>query len=302
MFARSLRNELQELDCLVGLTAVKTEIARLTLRLLNERAYREQGLSIFPARRHLVFSGPAGVGKSRVARAFGKICRSLGALGKGHMVVVDRADLTAASPADKAMRMQAKCIAALDGVLYVRNEAFLSAGILRSTGDLHLDAVDVMIDFMLRHRGRLMVVLDARPNELNYVSFHSGLARRFSETVDFPAYDADELVQILAGKAQRLGLALPEGIEADLMAWITACSRRSDWRNAHEMTDVFAQALGARAMRAARQRRAELGGFARSDFRLALRTLREDGILGAQREVDERAAMPWRSHPWPQDA
>ncbi|MHB8884061.1 MAG: P-loop NTPase family protein [Methylovirgula sp.] len=289
--------ELQELDRLVGPTSVKEEIGRLAQRLVNEKHYRALGVSILPARRHLVFSGPAGVAKSRVARIFGRICYRLGTLDKGHMVILDRADLTVASFDEKVAIMRAKCEAALDGILYIRNEAFLPAGILRSTGDLRLDAVDVMIEFMARHRSRMIVVLDARPNQLHYISFHSGLARQFTETIDFPAHDALELMHILAAKAEHLGLDLPDGLENDLMPWIAAHSRRHDWRNAHEIADLFSRALGARAARGVRARCADLGGFHRSDFKHALNAVQANGMVNAVAPMNFESGAPQPSLP-----
>ncbi len=294
MVERYVREEFKELDRLVGLASVKGEISRLAQRLVNEKHYRALGVSVLPTRRHLVFSGPAGVAKSKVARIFGQICYRLGTLNKGHMVIVDHADLTAASVDEKVARMRAKCDAALDGILYIRNEAFLAAGILRSTGDLRLDAVDVMIEAMARHRGRIIVVLDARPNQLQCISFHSGLARRFTETIDFPAHDALELMRILAAKAEHLGLDLPDGLESDLIPWIAAHSRRHDWRNAYEIADLFSRALGARAARGARERCADLGGFRRSDFKHALNARQANGTIDAVASMnfDSGASQP----------
>lgn len=277
MIERCVNNELRELDSLFGPASVKEQISKLVKQLIDERDYRAKGLTVLSARPHLVFSGPPGVGKSQVARVFGTLCCRLGTLEKGHLVIVGQADLATASRDDKVATMQAKCEEALDGILFVRNDAFLAAGILRSTGDLHLDAVDVMIEFMAQYRGRIIVILDARPNQLQYVSFHSGLARRFGVTVDFPPYDAFELIQTLAVKAKRLGLELPDGVEADLVPWIVASSRRSDWRNSHEMADLFSRALGARALRNRRERRAVFSGFTRDDFKQALLAMQTNG-------------------------
>ncbi|MGO9134613.1 MAG: hypothetical protein ACLP8A_11290 [Methylovirgula sp.] len=268
-----VHDDLHELDGLVGLASVKAEIGRLATRLADEQNYRARGACVLPVRRHLVFSGPAGVAKTKVARAFGQICGRIGALKKGHLVIVDRADL---ADGNKVAAMRETCDAALDGILYIKNEAFLAAGILRSTGDLHRDAVDVLIEFMLRDRDRLVVILDTRRKQLDCISFHSQLARRFSETIDFPAYTAFELVQILGAMAKRLGLALPEGIECDLFPWIVAHSRRSDWRNAREISNLFSKAIGAHALRCARQHCASFGGLDRDDFRAALAALRPD--------------------------
>jgi hypothetical protein len=276
MSEKCARDELKEFDALIGLASVKEAIERLVMHLVNERSYRAQGAKILPARRHLVFSGPVGVGKRRVARRFGEICARLGALEKGHLVVVDEDVLTAASFDEKVARMREKCEAALDGVLYIKNDAFLPAGIFRSTGDLRLDAVDVMIEFMLSHRGRVIVVLDARANQFDYISFHLGLARLFRETIPFVPYDVFELLQILAAKARRMDLDLPEEIECDLYPWIIANIRRSDWRNAREVADLFTKAVSVRASRNTRVRNSNFGAFDREDFRLALAAMQPD--------------------------
>lgn len=295
MSEECIKDELKELDGLVGLASVKEAIERLVMHLVNERSYRAQGARILPARRHLVFSGPAGVGKRRVAHWFGRICAKLGALEKGHMVIVKGDDLTSASFDGKVAQMQEKCEAALDGVLYVANDAFLPAGILRSTGDLRLDAVDVMIDFMLRHRGRVLVILDARTNQFDYISFHLGLARLFNQTIAFPPYDVFELLQILSAKAKHMDLELPEGIECDLFPWIIANMRRGDWRNAREIGDLFARAINERASRGARLQRANLGAFERNDFRHALTAMQPD----ISTSVHPFHISGWRLRPLP---
>lgn len=272
---------LQELDELIGLASVKAEIGRLVAQLVNEQSYRARGASLLPPRRHLIFSGPSGVGKSRVARGFGEICERLGALRKGHIVSVDKADLEDAHAGRKIGAMRSKCEAALDGILFVNNNAFLPAGILRSTGDLRLDPVDVIVDFMLRHRGRFIVVLDVRPKQCGYISFHSGFARCFTETIHFAPYSAFELMQILAAQAKRVGLPLPEGLEADLIPWIMANRARADWRNAREMADLFGKVLGARTRRGARQHCEAFGTLERSDFKEALAALQVAALPNA---------------------
>lgn len=275
--------ELQELEPLIGLGAVKADIARIALRLLEEQSYRAQGASVLPSSRHLVFSGPAGVGKGKVAESFGQICAGRGALRKGHLVRIDQADFDVEQPAQKVAVMREKCDAALDGVLYVSNEAFLPAGILRSRGDLRLDPVDVMIEAMTRHRGRFIVILDARHKQFDYISFHLGLARLFKETIYFDAYEPFELVQILALIAKDRGIDLPDGIECDILPWIVANCRRSDWRNAEEVSELLERALSFRAQRIARLRCGSSGELARGDLKQAIAALGMRNAVGLDR-------------------
>ncbi len=278
-----VNHELQELDSLIGLEGVKAQIGRLAQRLSAEQSYRAQGAAILPAHRHLVFSGPIGVGKRRVAQAFGEICARRGALREGHLVTLDPCDLDVCNPDKKIALMLEKCEEALDGILYVSNETFLPTGILRSRGDLRLDPVDVMIGFMARHRGRIVVVLDARHQQFDCISFHSGLARLFSETIAFDALEPADLLQILAAKAHDQGLDLPDGIECDVMPWIIAHCRRGDWRNAREMSDLLSRALALRTQRAIRQRCASFGGLERRDFRRALAVMQTQNAANFDR-------------------
>ena len=288
-------HELPELKSLIGLGAVKADIGRLVLRLLDEQTYRAQGASILPAGRHLLFSGPAGVGKGKVAKGFGEICARLGALRRGHLVRVDQSDFDVARPEYKVAVMRDRCDAALDGILYVANDAFLPAGILRSRGDLNLDPVDVMIECMTRHRSRLIVILDARHNQFDYISFHLGLARLFRETISFDAYEPCELIQILGLKARQHDLDLPDGLDSDLLPWIVANSRRSDWRNAEEISELLDRAIAFRAQRFARQRCASSVGLSRGDFKQALAAIQMRNAVNLERPNE----IPARLSPLP---
>ena len=118
---------LDELDQMIGLAPVKEEVNKLLAGLEVERKRREQGLPMPTVSRHMVFTGPPGVGKTQVARALGEIYRSLHVLRKGHVVEVQRSDLVAGYIGQTATKTLEKCKEAFDGILFI-DEAYTLAG------------------------------------------------------------------------------------------------------------------------------------------------------------------------------
>ena len=80
---RSVEELLAELDALIGLTGVKSEIKRQAAVLRVQSLREEAGLKVPTITRHLVFVGNPGTGKTTVARLVAGIYRALGLLSKG---------------------------------------------------------------------------------------------------------------------------------------------------------------------------------------------------------------------------
>ncbi|OSC50903.1 hypothetical protein B5181_39860, partial [Streptomyces sp. 4F] len=62
-----LEEALAELERMVGLEPVKRQVKALSAQLNMARLRAGQGLPVQPPKRHFVFSGPSGTGKTTVA-------------------------------------------------------------------------------------------------------------------------------------------------------------------------------------------------------------------------------------------
>jgi stage V sporulation protein K len=249
---------IEDLEAMVGLVPVKREVNGLIARLQVEQKRRAQGLPTAPLSLHMVFTGPPGVGKTEVARALGDIYRALRVLRVGHLVEVQRSDVVAGFIGQTAPKMLEKCSQALDGILFI-DEAYTLAGTPGSSGDFGKEAIDALLKFMEDNRDRIMVIVAGYPNEMRrFMDTNPGLAGRFTKTIDFPRYNADDLCEILRRMAAKQHFTLPENFSARIKPWITERSRAEDWANARGMRTLLEKAREAQAMRIATNPSADL--------------------------------------------
>ena len=233
---------------MIGLAPVKDEVNKLIARLQVEQKRREQGLPVTPMSLHMVFTGPPGVGKTQVARALGEVYRLLKVLRKGQLVEVDRAGLVAGYIGQTAMKTLDQCKAAVDGILFIDEAYSLSA--LGVGHDFGREAIDTLIKFMEDNRDRIVVIVAGYPKEMRrFISSNPGLASRFTKTIEFPPYSAQEPSKIFRAMATAQHFKLPAGFEAKLLPWINANAKRDDWGNAREMRTLLEKVREVQALR-----------------------------------------------------
>ncbi|MFD8382747.1 AAA family ATPase [Streptomyces sp. NPDC059679] len=192
-----LENALQELERMVGLEPVKRQVRALSAQLHMARLRAGQGLPVQPPKRHFVFSGPSGTGKTTVARILGRVFYALGLLGGDHLVEAGRADLVGEYLGQTAVKANELIDSALGGVLFV-DEAYSLSNSGYSKGDAYGDeALQVLLKRAEDNRDRLVVILAGYPEGMDrLLAANPGLGSRFTTRVDFPSYRPLELTRI----------------------------------------------------------------------------------------------------------
>ncbi|MFI5619062.1 AAA family ATPase [Streptomyces sp. NPDC051567] len=194
---RALTEALAELEQMVGLEPVKRQVKALSAQLHMARLRAGQGLPVQPPKRHFVFSGPSGTGKTTVARILGRVFYALGLLGGDHLVEAQRSDLVGEFLGQTAVKANELIDSAIGGVLFV-DEAYSLSNSGYSKGDAYGDeALQVLLKRAEDNRDHLVVILAGYPAGMDrLLAANPGLSSRFTTRVDFPSYRPSELTAI----------------------------------------------------------------------------------------------------------
>ncbi|CAM5745918.1 hypothetical protein SAFG77S_04517 [Streptomyces afghaniensis] len=279
------------------------------------RRRQQAGLKAASVKRHLVFTGSPGTGKTTVARLYGEILASLGVLEKGHLVEVSRVDLAGEHIGSTAIRTQEAFEKARGGVLFIDEAYALSP---EDAGrDFGKEAIDTLVKLMEDHRDAVVVVIVAgyTAEMERFLSVNPGVASRFSRTITFSDYGPEDLLRIVEQQAEEHEYRLAEGAAQALRKYFTEMPKGPAFGNGRTARQTFEAMVERHASRGRPAPRAEHGrpdtalrrGPARAALRTGLRTrlgLRaRAGLLGrvtGRRQArsqpgQQLAALLWRT-------
>jgi Cdc6-like AAA superfamily ATPase len=265
---------LGELDSMIGLAGVKSEVRALIDEIQVNEWRRAAGLAIGAVSHHLIFTGAPGTGKTTVARIYGELLKALGVLPNGKFKEVARRDLVGQYIGHTAEKTNAVFEEALGGVLFIDEAYTLS----RSTGgaDFGREAIDTLVKLMEDHRDEIAVIVAGYTDDMkDFLDANAGLASRFAKTLEFENYTPDELVHIVGRIARGDDYLLAPGLEDGLLEWFESIDRTQNFGNAREARRLLE---GMRKVQSGRLR-----ALGRVPDRDDLRTLVLDDLLAATR-------------------
>ncbi|MFD9905713.1 AAA family ATPase [Streptomyces sp. NPDC059063] len=276
-----LAEALAELERMVGLEPVKRQVKALSAQLNMARLRAAQGLPVQPPKRHFVFSGPSGTGKTTVARILGRVFYALGLLGGDHLVEAQRADLVGEYLGQTAVKANELIDSAIGGVLFV-DEAYSLSNSGYGKGDAYGDeALQVLLKRAEDNRDHLVVILAGYPEGMDrLLAANPGLSSRFTTRVDFPSYRPLELTAI----GQVLAAENGDGWDEEALDELRSISGHvvdQDWidelGNGRFLRTLYEKSCAYRDLR--------LSGYPGEPSRADLSTLRLPDLMQAYGEV-----------------
>ena len=243
----------QELDDLIGLGSVKTEVRSLANFVKLQKQREAKGLKTAKVSYHLVFYGSPGTGKTTVARIVGRIYKDLGVLKKGHTVETDRAGLCGQYVGQTGPKTDSVIAKALDGVLFI-DEAYSLVPEGGAGNDYGQEAISTILKRMEDYRDRLVVIVAGYKNEMQrFIDSNPGLQSRFNRYIDFPDYSSGELADIFKMYMKKNQYTLGKDAEEYLKECFEYAVAHKDrnFGNARYARNVFEKSIQAQANRLA---------------------------------------------------
>jgi SpoVK/Ycf46/Vps4 family AAA+-type ATPase len=247
---RTSMDVLGELDTLVGLESVKREVRALIDMIEVGRRRQQAGLKAASVKRHLVFTGSPGTGKTTVARLYGEILAALDVLEKGHLVEVSRVDLVGEHIGSTAIRTQEAFQRAHGGVLFIDEAYALSP---EDAGrDFGKEAIDTLVKLMEDHRDSVVVIVAGYTAEMErFLSVNPGVASRFSRTITFGDYGPGELLRIVEQQAEEHEYRLGPSTADALLKYFTELPKGPAFGNGRTARQTFEAMVERHASRVA---------------------------------------------------
>jgi hypothetical protein len=258
----SLDGLLGELNALVGLPGVKSDVAQLANYIKVQRLRKQQGLRTPDISLHMVFYGNPGTGKTTVARLVAGIYQALGVLSKGQLIETDRSGMVAGYVGQTALKVKEVVQRAIGGVLFVDEAYALTPA--NSTSDFGAEAIDTLLKLMEDHRDDFVVIVAGYTGPMErFLEGNPGLKSRFNKYLVFEDYLPNQLLQIFRGFCSQSDYALSPTAEVKLLEVLEKAyaNRDGTFGNARFARNTFEKAIANLASRIMKLEKPERTSF-----------------------------------------
>lgn len=219
----------KELDDMIGLEKVKTELHRLFDEASYNRVLLEKIGEIGQDMPDLtfVFEGNPGTGKTTVARLMGKILAGYGLLLSPEVKEYSKSSIVSPIRGGSVRLVNQMFDDCVGKVLFI-DEAYSLAN---QEGK---EAVDQIVQNMTlpKYQGKMAIILAGYPSDMSdLMDINDGIESRFSTRLHFDDYTNEQLTQMYIKYVEKEGKMLADGCEEKILAWFSSQDRDGHFGN-----------------------------------------------------------------------
>ena len=220
MYKEGVKDILEKLDYdLIGLKPVKQRVREIASLLVVDKMRLKLGLETSVPSLHMGFTGAPGTGKTTVALRMGQILQRMGYCRTGHVVVATRDDLVGQYVGHTAPKTKEMVKKAMGGILLVDEAYYLYNA--ANDRDYGQESIEILLNVMENNKEDLIVVLAGYKDKMDrFYSFIPGMSSRIGNHIEFPNYEAPELVEIGRVMCRELEYNLGPGAEEALYNYL----------------------------------------------------------------------------------
>ena len=197
--------------------------------------------------RHMLFTGNPGTAKTTVARLLAQIFAKEGITDAPTFIECGRADLVGQYLGHTAVKVKKAFERAKGGVLFIDEAYSLVDGYRGHYGD---EAINTIVQEMENNRENTVVIFAGYPKPMQrFLDANEGLRSRIGFHLEFPDYDAQDLLAILELMLKERTYILSNGAKAKALEIFKQAAKQSDFGNGRFVRNLLEQMIMQQSLR-----------------------------------------------------